>query len=1203
MGLHRLCAGSSAQRGQSWSTEAKCVVIRSRSARPVRVALEFQRVSILQKVSFSRLIRHDRSLPASFIAVRIVRLPAAGCLPSMNLADELGKQAQARPDAVAVCLPSGTLGFRQLDGLVWQVAGFLHRNRDHLGPSRIVALSFANELTLLVTLLAVARIGATAFSLPGHASPLLRAEMAKRAGAGLLLTDARKGDAAGLPRLHVDIDDALARNDGNAPIDAGDIRAAAPRAPWLIIAGSGSTGRSKFFAVTHAQFLFRVRLAGRMLDLSPADRLATLIHLDFTSTKDRYLAALFAGAAVVLFDRERTHPLGLCRDRDVTVLHATVFHVEQLLAALPADAVDQLAGLRALQLSASTVSYGLRQRVVKKLTPALHVLYGSNETGPLSCVGPAEVLGASGTVGRPGEGVRIDIVAPDGQPVPAGQVGLIRASSPGMVDGYLDDAESTAQSFRNGYFFPGDLGCFAPNGHLIFKGRSDHLMIMNGINIYPAEIEQAVSLHPAVRDVAVMPLHSRLHQDVPVCAVVLQPGASVTEMELLAFARQRLGSHAPVHLVRLDGIPHNAQGKLVRALLEKAIIEKLQRKTGQAAAQHLPTFPEASAACAIRPEQPVQWVRLRFRHREAVDLARLDDWFVSALEIPGEPCNSPQPLPWAGEHAPIAQMAWRMLLLYRMLLQESGIPVFHPGCVLGIERAQGTAWIVTVALAHIEHIPPRCHALASTEAVRFVVWMLDHPRTPEHAAMLFETMWKRVLKPVRQMVVAGKSTLPVLRAAYALDIPFCHLGAGVYQLGWGKRAVQVDRSTTVRDSAIGSKLAQNKVWSANLIRMAGFPAPQHEVVATPEEAGRAARNLGWPVVVKPLDRERGEGVTVGIADEHALAAAFKLAKSLSRARQVIVERQVAGVCHRVFIADGRLLYAVKRLPKSIHGDGQSTLAELLQAANRREEARPPWRRTEPYPMDALAEASIAAAGYAFDAIPAAGERISLRPIESTAWGGYDEDVTGQLHPDNLDIALRVSALFGLQVAGVDIISADIRLPWHANGAIINEVNFAPLLGGGEISRSHIPAFLARLVEDGGGGCGRGRIPIEVIVGDDAAMEAARIRQAALLDQQIHAVASSHETTLLATGEAIHFPFDSLYRRCKALLLDKRVEAILLVVQTDELLDTGLPVDRIDRLTVAAPGGKLKRSRHPDGMARLQALLRALSARRTQRTTY
>ncbi|MBV2234290.1 MAG: hypothetical protein KUL75_01980, partial [Sterolibacterium sp.] len=261
--------------------------------------------------------------------------------------------------------------------------------------------------------------------------------------------------------------------------------------------------------------------------------------------------------------------------------------------------------------------------------------------------------------------------------------------------------------------------------------------------------------------------------------------------------------------------------------------------------------------------------------------------------------------------------------------------------------------------------------------------------------------------------------------------------------------------------------------------------------------------------------------------------------------------------------------------------------------------RPPWRRTEPYPMDALAEASIAAAGYAYDAIPAAGERIPLRPIESTAWGGYDEDVTGQLHPDNLDIALRVSALFGLQVAGVDIISADIRLPWYANGAIINEVNFAPLLGGGEISRSHISTFLACLVEDGG--YGHGRIPVEVIVGDDAAMEAARIRQTALLGQQIHAVASSHETTLLATGEAIHFPFDSLYRRCKALLLDKRVEAILLVVQTDELLDTGLPVDRIDRLMIAAPGGGLKRSRHPNGMARLQTLLRALNTQHTQRT--
>ena len=75
-----------------------------------------------------------------------------------------------------------------------------------------------------------------------------------------------------------------------------------------------------------------------------------------------------------------------------------------------------------------------------------------------------------------------------------------------------------------------------------------------------------------------------------------------------------------------------------------------------------------------------------------------------------------------------------------------------------------------------------------------------------------------------------------------------------------------------------------------------------------------------------------------------------------------------------------------------------------------------------------------------------------------------------MHPDNVKAAVDASKLFGLHIAGVDIISPNIEQPWHANGAIINEVNFAPLLGGADISRSKIPNFLKKLIED------EGRIP-------------------------------------------------------------------------------------------------------------------------------
>lgn len=128
---------------------------------------------------------------------------------------------------------------------------------------------------------------------------------------------------------------------------------------------------------------------------------------------------------------------------------------------------------------------------------------------------------------------------------------------------------------------------------------------------------------------------------------------------------------------------------------------------------------------------------------------------------------------------------------------------------------------------------------------------------------------------------------------------------------------------------------------------------------------------------------------------------------------------------------------------------------------------PPWRRSGLQTLDALAEQTLAAAGLAAGDVPAAGAYVALRPIETTAWGGLDEDVSDRVHPENRRLAALAGKLLGLEIAGVDIMSPDIGQPWQANGAIINEVNYAPLLGGGEVSRARLPDLLRQLLPDGG----------------------------------------------------------------------------------------------------------------------------------------
>jgi len=487
-----------------------------------------------------------------------------------NLADELSARASSRPAAAALRLPGVTISFRQLEILTWRFAMFFHRNG--LRPGDVAGLTFANEAALIVAMLATARIGATVFSIPGNVPPLQKAAMAAEANVRLLLTDIAGSNPAGLPALIVDID-SLARM--SMPID-GSVRDAQPKAPWLIITGSGSTGRPKHIQISHAVCRARMSLYTDVVSTTWEDRIASLIHPDFPSAKNQYLSALFSGASICLYDRARTNPIQLCSRRNVTVLYAAVIHVERMIRSAPAGSRNLLGGLKALVPAGSVVSDGLRARAVEVLTPNLYVRYGTIETGPITDAVPSEVLSSRGTVGRPLKGVQLEVIDPQGNSLPPGEVGRIRIRSPGMVHAYLDDDIASRSAFSDGWFLPNDIGKITADGQLVFLGRADQMMISDGINIYPAEIETVVCGHPAVQDAAAIPLHSPLHQDIPVCAVTLRHGAVVTEQELVEFAFQRLGSRHPRRIFVFESMPRSEQGKILLEELGLKIMQKLR---------------------------------------------------------------------------------------------------------------------------------------------------------------------------------------------------------------------------------------------------------------------------------------------------------------------------------------------------------------------------------------------------------------------------------------------------------------------------------------------------------------------------------------------------------------------------------------------------------------------------------------------------
>ncbi|ROZ77500.1 carboxylate--amine ligase [Ramlibacter sp. WS9] len=539
-------------------------------------------------------------------------------------------------------------------------------------------------------------------------------------------------------------------------------------------------------------------------------------------------------------------------------------------------------------------------------------------------------------------------------------------------------------------------------------------------------------------------------------------------------------------------------------------------------------------------------ISFRFVSLPDLDLNRLDQWLGQALEIHVDPEHQASKASEDAQRNRATAYARRCLTLAGKLLQMGNVPVFDCPQMRSLSPVDGRSgeWEAKADFSKVDHVPHACYGLALQFALELCRWAAGAAITHENRNNLYAALEQKFKVPVKRMVPSGKSTIPVLRVAHQLGIPFIHLGSGIYQLGWGSKARRMDRSTTELDSAMGSKLARNKVAAANLLRAAGLPAPVHYVAENFELALSGARSLGWPVVVKPTDRERGEGVAVDIADEAMLKTAFEAARKLSNSGQVIIERQVQGVCHRLFIADGRLLYAVKRLPMCVTGDGRHTVAELVDIEVQLQLAKPPWVRSAIRPVDELAIATIRAAGWDISSVPPAGALVPLRRIESTQWGGVDEEMTGRVHPENVSMALRAAELFGLHVAGIDIITPEIEEPWHQNGAIINEVNFAPLLGGGEISRRHIPVFLRDFLD------GDGRIPMEGFQGGESGLQMALNRQQELIERGMRCYFTTSTRTLDAKGKERILPFQNLDQRTAALLLSPEVDAIVVLRDAD-----------------------------------------------------
>lgn len=175
------------------------------------------------------------------------------------------------------------------------------------------------------------------------------------------------------------------------------------------------------------------------------------------------------------------------------------------------------------------------------------------------------------TAGRPSLNARVRVVGADGEPLPPGGAGEIEVQAPTLCSGYYGDPDATAALFRDGWLRTGDVGVLDLEGYLTITGRTKELIISGGMNVFPAEVEAVLELHPHVRHAAVFGVPDERWGEAVAAAVVPHEGAYVSREELLVLCRDHLASHKkPLHFWFVTDLPRTASGKLRRAELAEA---------------------------------------------------------------------------------------------------------------------------------------------------------------------------------------------------------------------------------------------------------------------------------------------------------------------------------------------------------------------------------------------------------------------------------------------------------------------------------------------------------------------------------------------------------------------------------------------------------------------------------------------------------
>jgi long-chain acyl-CoA synthetase len=472
----------------------------------------------------------------------------------VNITSALIHFGMTRPEAAALIEGDRSLTYSQLSERIRCTATHLAKLGIRRGER--VGVCMGDNSRHLIALFAVAYYGAVAVPLDWRSPPPELTRLIAGLGLAAMLVEPGAREVEGARNIPVDTEwhEAV----GRAP--AMDEACADWYDPFVISATSGSTGAPKLTVMTHAQYYFATVAMWELVGLAGHQRFLCNLPLYYSGGRNSCIAHLLRGDSVVMSSNLFTagEYVALLAREAITTAAVVPAMVRQLLPLTAGREEPLLPCLEALFSIGAPLYAPEKLQALRALTPRFHERYGTAETLAISVLRPQDMLVRPDSVGQPHSLAQVQVVDRDHRPLPGGAAGQLRLRAPGMGSPLPDSAAEA--NFRDGWFYPGEIGHVDSRGYIFLEGRTSDVIMRSGAKIHPAEVERVLLQHEDVLEAAV--LGQGAGNDEEVIAFVVTHG-DVGSGELLAHCRVNLSPHKVPRAIRfITELPRNTAGKI-----------------------------------------------------------------------------------------------------------------------------------------------------------------------------------------------------------------------------------------------------------------------------------------------------------------------------------------------------------------------------------------------------------------------------------------------------------------------------------------------------------------------------------------------------------------------------------------------------------------------------------------------------------------